>query len=582
MFIFAKKKNLTSMNINGQAAKNNTFDAIVIGSGISGGWAAKEFCEKGLKTLVLERGRMVKHVQDYPTATKKPWEFAHRGRLPDAVEQANPIMNRCYAVEEATQQFFVKDNEHPYVQEKPYDWIRGYQVGGKSLIWARQTQRWSKYEFEAPARDGFAVDWPIRYQDLAPWYSHVETFAGISGNRDGLENLPDGEFLPPFELNCVEKHIQQKVAENYRDRQVIIGRCAHLTKPQPIHYQQGRVQCQARHLCYRGCQYGAYFSSNSSTLPWAEKTNNLTIRPHSVVHSIIYDEAKGKATGVRVVDAETKAVTEYYARVVFVNAACLNSNLILLNSTSGRFPNGLGNDNGLLGRYVAFHNYRGSLSAAYDGFADGYYFGRRPTTAFMPSFRNVYKQETDFLRGYMVAFSAGRGGWDRGNYQPGFGEDFKEGLTTPGDWGIYMMMQGETVPKYDNHVRLSTELKDAWGIPQLVTSIGYDDNDEKVFKDFIVQGSEMLEKAGCKNIRSNDSKQAPGLDIHEMGGVRMGRDPKTSLLNEWNQFHTCRNVFVTDGACMTSVGNQNPSLTFMALTARAVNHAVEEIKKGNL
>jgi choline dehydrogenase-like flavoprotein len=570
------------MNLNGQAIKNNTYDAIVIGSGISGGWAAKELCDKGLKTLVLERGRMVKHVQDYPTATKAPWEFDHRGRLPDAVEQANPIMMRCYAVEEATQHFFVKDDHHPYVQEKPYDWIRGYQVGGKSLVWARQTQRWSKYEFEAPARDGFAVDWPIRYNDLAPWYSHVERFAGISGNRDGLEHLPDGEFLPPFELNCVEKHIQQRVAQNYRDRHVIIGRCAHLTKPEDIHRQQGRVQCQARHLCYRGCQFGAYFSSNSSTLPWAEKTGHLTIRPDSVAHSIIYDEAKGKATGVRVVDAHTKAVTEYHARVIFVNAACLNSNLILLNSTSGRFPAGLGNDNGLLGRYVAFHNYRGSLNASYEGFADGYYFGRRPTTAFMPSFRNVFKQDTDFLRGYMVAFSAGRGDWSRGNYQPGFGQDFKESLTTPGDWGVYMMMQGETVPKYANHVRLSPDQKDAWGVPLLVTSIGYDDNDEKLFKDFLVQGAEMLEKAGCKHISPNDSQQAPGLDIHEMGGVRMGRDPKTSLLNQWNQLHACPNVLVTDGACMTSTGNQNPSLTFMALTARAANHAVEEMKKGNL
>jgi choline dehydrogenase-like flavoprotein len=553
-----------------------------VGSGISGGWAAKELTEKGLKTLVLERGRDVKHVQDYPTATKNPWELPHRGRFPLEVEQENPITSRCYAFDEATSHFFVKDKEHPYIQEKPYDWIRGYQVGGKSLIWARQTQRWSNYEFEAPARDGFAVDWPIRYKDLAPWYSHVEKFTGISGNKDNIDSLPDGEFLPPFELNCVEKHIQKRVKEQYKDRQVIIGRCAHLTKPNNIHLQQGRGQCQARHLCYRGCPYGAYFSSNSSTLPWAERTGNLTLRPHSVVHSIIYDEQLGKATGVRVVDAQTNETSEYYAKIIFVNAACLNTNLILLNSTSGRFPNGLGNDNGLMGRYVAFHNYRGSMLATYQGFEDSYYYGRRPTTAFMPSFRNVYKQETDFLRGYMVAFSAARSGWQRGMGEEGFGSEWKDSLTTPGPWTVYMMMQGETIPKHENHVRLSADQKDAWGIPQLITSVGYDDNDEKVLQDFMVQGAEILERSGCTNIRTSDSKQSPGLDIHEMGGVRMGNDPKTSLLNKWNQLHLCKNVYVTDGACMTSVGNQNPSLTFMALTARAVNHAAEELKKMNI
>jgi choline dehydrogenase-like flavoprotein len=570
------------MYISGNAKKQSTYDAIVIGSGISGGWAAKELCEKGLKTLVLERGRDVKHVQDYPTATKNPWDFPHRGRFSLEVEQNNPITSRCYAFDEATEHFFVKDNEHPYIQEKPYDWIRGYQVGGKSLIWARQTQRWSNYEFEAPARDGFAVDWPIRYKDVAPWYSHVEKFAGISGNKDNIEHLPDGEFLPPFELNCLEKHIQKRVKEQYTDRQVIIGRCAHLTKPNDIHLQQGRGQCQARHLCYRGCPYGAYFSSNSATLPWAERTGNLTLRPFSVVHSIIYDEQLGKATGVRVVDTQTKEMSEYYARIIFVNAACLNTNLILLNSTSSRFPNGLGNDNGLMGKYMAFHNYRGSILATYEGFEDSYYYGRRPTTAFMPSFRNVYKQETDFLRGYMVAFSAGRTGWQQGTGQQGFGAEWKESLTQPGHWTVYMMMQGETVPKQENHVRLSPDQKDAWGVPQLITSVGYDDNDEKVMQDFMVQGAEMLDKSGCKNIRTNDSKQSPGLDIHEMGGVRMGHDPKTSLLNKWNQLHLCKNVYVTDGACMTSVGNQNPSLTFMALTARAADHAVAELKKNNV
>jgi choline dehydrogenase-like flavoprotein len=566
----------------GKGKQVHTYDAIVIGSGISGGWAAKELCDGGLKTLVLERGRDVTHVKDYPTAMLAPWDFKLRGGLSQEEKEANPIADRCYAFEDATKHFFVKDEEHPYVQEKPFDWIRGYQVGGKSLIWARQTQRWSNYEFEAPSRDGFAVDWPIRYRDLEPWYSHVEKFVGISGNRDGIEHLPDSEVLPPFDLNCVERHIQEKIHQHYQDRQVIIGRCAHLTEPQPIHLEQGRGKCQARHLCYRGCPYGAYFSSNSSTLPWAAKTGNLTIRSHAVVHSIIYDQDQKRATGVRVIDAETLQATEYFARVIFVNASTLNSNLIMLNSRSDRFPEGLGNDSGLLGRYVAFHLYRGSLSALFDGFGDQYYSGRRPTTAFMPSYRNVYRQETDFLRGYMVAFSASRAGWSRGIYNADFGAEFKDDLTKPGPWQVYMMMQGETIPKYENHVRLSDDQNDKWGIPLLVTSIGYDDNDEKMLEDFLTEGEQMLITSGCMSIHKSDSKQAPGLDIHEMGGIRMGNDPRSSLLNRNNQLHHCLNVYVTDGACMTSIGNQNPSLTFMAITARAANHAVNELKKSNL
>jgi choline dehydrogenase-like flavoprotein len=569
------------VNINSGAAKKNTFDAIVIGSGISGGWAAKELCEHGIKTLVLERGRNVVHKKDYPTAIKSPWEFTHRGRLPLAMEQENPIISKCYAFDETAQHFFVKDKEHPYVQEKPFDWIRGYQVGGKSLMWARETQRWSKYEFEAPLRDGFAVDWPIRYDDLAPWYSHVEKFAGISGNKDGIEHLPDGEFLPPWEFNCVEQEMQQKVNAHYENRRMLMGRCANLTSANEIHLQQGRGQCQARNLCQRGCPYGAYFSSNASTLPWAEKTGNLSLRPDSVVHSIIYDEKKRKAIGVRVIDAKTKASTEYFAKIVFVNAACLNSNLVLLNSISSRFPNGLGNDYDILGRYIAFQNYRGSLSASIDGPADKYYFGRRPVSPLMPSFRNVHKQETDFLRGYLVFWGAYR---NRGKETDGIaiGAGYKEALSETGDWAVYMSMQGEVIPKHDNQVRLSKTLKDEWGIPQLITDVSYDENDEKMVKDFLEQGAEILAVAGCSNIIPNDSKQAPGLDIHEMGGVRMGKDPKTSMLNKHNQLHLCQNVFVTDGACMTSVGNQNPSLTFMAITARAANFAVEALKKGDL
>ena len=569
-----------NLNINGKV--QNTFDAIVIGSGISGGWAAKEFCDKGLKTLVLERGRDVVHLKDYPTATKNPWDFPRRGRLTAEAAKANPIAAKCYAFNETAQHFFVKDNEHPYIQEKPFDWIRGYQVGGKSLLWARQTQRWSKYDFEGPARDGFAVDWPIRYVDIAPWYSYVERFAGISGNKDGLDTLPDGEFLPPWELNCVEKELQQKIMAGYKDRHVIVGRCAHLTKPKEVHIQQGRTQCLARSLCERGCPFGGYFSSNSSTIPWAQKTGNLTLKTDAVVHSIIYDENKGKAAGVRVIDAQTKKGTEYFAKVIFVNAACLNSNLILLNSTSRRFPNGLGNDNGLLGKYIAFHNYRGSLSASFEGYEDRYYYGRRPTQAMMPNFRNVHKQEMDFLRGYTVHFGAGRSGLSDSSEGETIGAKFKDALSEPGGWSVSMMLQGETIPKESNHVRLSSDKKDDWGIPLLITSVDYDDNDERLLKDFLTQGEEMLHTAGCKNIQSRDSKQAPGLDIHEVGGVRMGKDPKTSLLNKWNQLHSCNNVYVTDGACMTSTATQNPSLTFMALTARAANHAVDELKKRNL
>lgn len=565
----------------GDTKINRTYDAIVIGSGISGGWAAKEFCEKGLKTLVLERGRDVQHIKDYPTTNKMPWEFEHRGAMPLEVVKANPVVSRCYAYGEATDHFFVKDQEHPYVQEKPFDWIRGYQVGGKSLLWARQTQRWSEFDFEGPARDGFAVDWPIRYKDLAPWYSYVERFAGIAGDKDGIPQLPDGEFLPSYPLNCVEKYFKEAMAREYKDRFVISGRCAHLSQPQPIHLEQGRAKCQNRTICERGCPFGGYFSSNATTIPWAAKTGNMTLRPHSVVHSIIYDEAKGKATGVRVIDAQTKEAIEFYAPVIFVNASALNTNLILLNSTSSRFPNGLGNDSGLLGKYVAFHNYRARISAEYDGFKDLTTDGRRPTSGYIPRFRNVHKQETDFLRGYAAGLYGYR------STEPdnsGFGVQLKEQILNPrlGPWRVGSHMMGETIPKESNHVSLDGGQKDEWGIPLLKMSIDYDDNDEKMVKDFVEQLTEMYTKAGFTDIKHTDSKAAPGLDIHEMGGVRMGHDPKTSLLNKWNQMHQVKNVFVTDGACMTSTSTQNPSLTYMAFTARSVDYAVSELKKGNL
>lgn len=568
------------MNNKTQTA-DHTYDAIVIGSGISGGWAAKELCEKGLKTLVLERGRDVKHKIDYPTMHTPPWEFPIRGQLPLAVKEENPIASRCYAFKDDADHFFVKDKEHPYVQEKPFDWIRGYQVGGKSLLWARQVQRWSKYDFEGPGRDGFAVDWPIRYEDVAPWYSYVERYIGVSGNKDGLETLPDGEFLQPWEMNKAERDIQERILGAYPDRKFIIGRCAHLTAPAAHHIAQGRGQCMARSLCQRGCPFGAYFSSNASTLPAAAATGNLTLRTHSVVHSLIYDDVKGKVTGVRIIDAETMESTEFFAKIIFVNASALNSNLILLNSISDRFPNGLGNDNGLLGKYIAFHNYRGSISASVDRHLDSYYLGRRPTAVMLPNFRNVKRQEMDFLRGYMSFYSAGRKGWGSSR-DVAFGPEFKDANSALGDWSVYMMMQGETIPKETSRVTLDPNEKDKWGIPLLRVDVGYDDNDEKSLADFLEQGVDMLEKAGCYGITTRDSKQAPGLDIHEMGGVRMGRDPETSLLNGYNQMHLCENVFVTDGACMTSTGTQNPSITYMALTARAVEYAVNAAKRGEI
>jgi len=567
----------------GNTLDSRTFDAIVIGSGMSGGWAAKELCEKGLKTLVLERGRDVKHIKDYPTTNMYPWEFKHREQVPYEIQQANPVVSRCYAFREDAMHFFVKDTEHPYLQEKPFDWIRGYQVGGKSIMWARQTQRWSDFDFEGPQRDGFAVDWPIRYKDLSFWYSYVEKFAGISGNKDGLPNLPDGEFLPPMELTCVENYFKDFVAKNYKDRHVIYARCAHLTDPQPIHLEQGRGQCQKRTICQRGCPFGGYYNTNSTTIPFAVKTGNMTLRPFSVVHSIIYDDNKGKATGVRVIDSKTKETIDFFAKIIFVNAAAFNTNLILLNSKSHRFPDGLGNEHGLMGKFVAFHNYRARMSASYDGFKEFTTDGRRPTSAYIPRFRNLYRQETDFLRGYAATFSAARG------MMPadlnGYGENLKNSLIAtqePGPWHISSQMMGETIPRETNHLSLDSDKKDEWGIPLLKISIDYDDNEEKMIKDFYTQMTEMYTDAGFINIKTSDSRQAPGLDIHEMGGVRMGKDPKTSLLNQWNQLHACANVFVTDGACMTSTSTQNPSLTYMALTARAVEYAVSKMKRNEL
>ena len=560
------------------AIKKRTYDAIVIGSGASGGWAAKELCDKGLKTLVLERGRDVKHVQDYPTASKAPWEFEYRGTVP--LKKRQEYQGARFLREE-TLHWAIKDDEQPFVQEKPFRWVRGYHTGGKSLLWARQTQRWSDFDFEGPARDGFAVDWPIRYKDLEPWYSHVEKFAGIAGNNDGLAELPDSITMPGFEMSCIEQYFKDSIKKNYTDRYLIQARCAHLTNPQPIHIEQGRNKCQNQTMCNRGCVYGGYFSSNASTLPWALKTGNLTIRPFSVVHSIIYDEKKGKATGVRIIDGESKDAIDYYANIIFVNASALNTNAILLNSVSSRFPYGLGNDSGLLGKFISWHNYRGKANAQFEGFKDRKTDGRNPSNSYIPRFRNVRKQEMDFLRGYAIGIGGGRGS---SSNQDAIGDELRDRLLNPqlGNWNISSWMMGECVPLEKNHVRLHTELKDKYGIPQLIISCDWSENDDKMVQDYVEQSKEMFENAGFVNIKAEDTKSPPGADIHEMGGVRMGNDPKTSLLNKWNQLHHCKNVFITDGACMTSTGTQNPTLTYMAITARAANYAVEEMKKRNI
>ena len=565
-----------------ESKKKRTYDAIVIGSGASGGWAAKELCDRGLKTLVLERGRDVQHPKDYPTASKAPWEFEFRGNVPLKL-RANHTNLRRYNAE--TFHWAMEDDEQPIIQEKPFRWFRGYHVGGKSLLWARQTQRWSDLDFEGPARDGFAIDWPIRYKDLAPWYDHVERFAGIAGDNDNLPELPDSICQPAFDASCIEKYFKESIRKNYGEERVVISaRCAHLTDPQPIHYEQGRTKCMHQNMCNRGCIYGGYFSSNASTLPWAMKTGNMTLRPDAIVHSIIYKDKKKsrqKASGVRIIDRHSGEMIEFYAKLIFVNASTINSNAILLNSRSSRFPDGLGNDNGLLGKYLSWHNYRGKASAVYEGLTDKKTEGRSPSYSYIPRFRNLYQQETDFLRGYAIGVAGGRG--YSVDTAP-MGDELRNNILHPelGPWRLSTWMMGECVPVEENHIRLSGDQKDKYGIPKIILSCEWQDNDEKMVKDYIDQSVEMFEKAGFVDINAHDTQSPPGSDIHEMGGVRMGRDPGDSILNEWNQVHACKNVFVTDGACMTSTGSQNPTLTFMAITARAANYAVDELNRRNL
>lgn len=572
-------------NLNTEVNKTHTYDAIVIGSGMSGGWAAKELCEKGLKTLVLEKGRMVNHVEDYPTMLLEAWDFEHRGALTAEDREKYHIQIRSGFVGESNKHFHTNDLENPYVEEKRFDWIRGNQTGGRSLLWGKHCYRWSDLDFEANAKEGIAIDWPVRYKDIAPWYTYVEKFVGISGEKLGLDHLPDGYFLPPMEMNCLEKHFKKEVEQKFKNRHVTIGRVAHLTEPQPWHLELGRGKCQNRNRCARGCPYGAYFSSNSATLPAANRTGNFAIRPNSVAHSIIYDPKTQRATGVRIVDAESKEMIEFYAKVIFCCASTLASTQILLNSTSDRFPNGMGNDSGELGHNLMDHHYRLGAMGSYDGFEDMYYKGRRPTGIFIPRFVNLDEKtkNPNFLRGYdYQGGGSDRANWGRGNAQEGVGADFKESLFKPGGWGMSLVGFGEVLPYHENHVRLDKDKKDQWGLPLLVFNAETKENERKMREQIKIDAAEMLESAGFKNVAMFDNPGGLGAGVHEMGTARMGRDPKTSVLNGNNQIHAVANVFVTDGACMTSSSCVNPSISYMAFTARAVDFAVKELNKQNI
>ncbi len=566
------------MNLIIKSQKQRTYDAIVVGTGISGGWAAKECAEKGLNTLVLERGRDVEHVKGYPTATKNPWELPRADQLSREEAKEYEVHQRTgYTLRESTKHWWLKDGLQPYEEKQRFDWIRGYHVGGKSIMWGRQSLRLGPQDFEANAKEGVGVDWPIRYEDLEPWYSYVEKFIGVSGQNEGLKQAPDGEFLPPLEMNCLEKHFREKIFDNYDDRVLTMGRFANLTVP-----HKGRGVCQYRNLCMRGCPFGAYFSSNASTLPAAAATSNMTLRPHSVVSRVLYDKDEGKATGVEVVDAETKETIRYYAKTIFLCASTLNSTLIMMNSRSDRFPNGLGNDSDQLGRNVMDHHFMVGATGEFDGFDDKYYYGRRPGSVHMPRYRNLDGEKRDYLRGFHFQGAASRQNWQRGIREMAIGSELKELVQTPGKWTMGLNGFGEMLPHPDNRVTLNFDKADAWGQPTMVFNVSFTENEYKMREEMKQDAAEMLEKAGFTNVQPYDNIGGPGLGIHEMGTARMGNDPETSVLNKWNQVHSVPNVFVTDGACMTSSANQNPSLTYMALTARAVDYAAKQLKRGEL
>ncbi|MFC4873205.1 GMC oxidoreductase [Negadavirga shengliensis] len=566
-------------NLNIKAKSENTFDAIVVGSGVSGGFTAKELCEKGLKTLVLERGRMVTHLEDYPTMNKDPWDFNYQKRLTNKEREDHYVQIRSGFISEENKHFYHNDKADPYEEKQRFDWIRADVVGGRSLIWGRQCYRWSDLDFEANAKEGIGVDWPIRYKDLAPWYDYVERYVGVSGEPLGLSHLPDGQYLPPMEMNCLEKHIKKEIESKFPNRYMTIGRVANLTVP-----HNGRGACQSRNRCARGCPYGAYYSSVSVALPDAAKTGNLTLRPHSMVHSVIYDEGSGKATGVRIVDRESKEMIEYHAGLIFLNASAPGTAAILLNSISNRYPDGLGNDSGELGHNIMDHHYRLGASGTYEGFEDEYYRGRRPNGIYIPRFRNINAATStkEFLRGYGYQGSAGRLSFSRGANDKNFGAAFKDSLVQAGPWTFGMTGFGEILPYHENRMYLDHDQPDEWGLPKMVFDASYKEN-ETVMREYIKNdAAEMLEAAGLKNVATFDAGGAIGVGVHEMGTARMGRDPKTSVLNAHNQVHGIPNLFVTDGSCMTSSGTQNPSITYLALSARAVDFATTEMKRKNL